>query len=537
MGPILDLLITNGILYDGTENPPMVFDLAIHKGKIVSIGKNLDSNRQFREIIDAHQKIVCPGFIDMHSHCDQALFFGTSLECMVRQGITTSVMGNCGSSMAPILPESKPRLLQNISRLYPEMKNKNIPWTTFAEYLHFLELQGVPLNFIPLVGFGILRSSVLGYDNRPPTSSEMAQMQGLLREAMEAGAYGLSTGLMYAPQVYATTEEIIELAKIVAPFGGYYFSHIRNQDIHYLESVQELIRIVEESGVKGGQVSHLKPGRPSGGSKIPYLQAMEQANQRGLMIRGDQYPYLRSSNGLKDQLPPWALEGDTDTLLNRIADPHNQERIFHEMDSLYGSFEEFSQKIFLSIVNNPDWKQFEGQSLAKVAKSLALSPFSVYCKLLLEDHGTTAITKSFGNEDDYRQILQHPLVMIGTDGSGHKFGEGKPHPRSYGTYPRVLAYAVREKHYISLTTALRKMTSLPAQTLGLWDRGTLRVGNWADIVIFDPDTVQDHATYHQPHQYPSGIETVIVNGTPLLKATTWMDASHAGRILRLSSFP
>jgi N-acyl-D-amino-acid deacylase len=527
-----DIIIKNGIIYDGSENPPLYLDIGITDGKILKMGAISDtaSNPNTR-IIDATGKIVCPGFIDMHSHDDWSIIQGISLECMVRQGITTAVVGNCGGTFAPLNPEKKEKFMKMFALSFLSFDNVVMPWLSFAEYLEFLEKADLPVNFIHLTGFSLIRANVLDYDDRTPSEEELEVMKQYMEEAMQAGSWGLSTGLYYVPQSFATTQEIIEVAKIVAKYEGFYFSHIRDEEKKYALAVQELIEIVEKSGCRGGQVSHLKPGRDVGGTPIPYLGLMEEANDRGLQIRGDRYPYLRSSNGLVNQLPHWAQEGGAIAILERLENHEMREKIRQEMMLINPNLDAWAQKIYIAEVDVEKWKSIEGLSLKAIADLHKIEDvFSIFFQIILDDQTKTSITVEFGNESDSRQILTHPLVMIGTDGAGEIFGVGKPHPRSYGTYPRILGKFVRDEKWLSLSAAIRKMTAFPAQTLGLQDRGMVKESAVADLVIFNPKTVSDRATFSDPHQYPEGIDFVIINGKMVIDDNEYVNRS-AGKVL------
>lgn len=530
------LIIKNGKIIDGAGNPPIFTDIGIREGKISKIGKiNAVSIEKDTKVIDARNLVVCPGFIDMHSHDDITLSLRGSLECMIKQGVTSAVVGNCGITYSPLPrePEKKEMFKQMLAISNPKIKNLDIPWTNFSEYLKFLEELGSPINIIPLVGFTLIRANLLGFDNKTPTKEQLEEMKSYLEESMQAGAFGFSTGLQYIPQNFAKTEELIDLAKIVGKYNGFYFSHIRNQGEYYVEAVQELIKIVEESGCRGGQVAHLKPGREIGGDLIPYLLLMEKANERGLQIRGDQYPYLRASNNLTNRLPSWAEEGGTKKILRRLKKPEVQAKIREDLLKEFDNIEKLWKQNYISYVPNSEkWKGYEGLSLYEIAKKRNEKDiFSMFFDIIMDDKAGTDITTKFGNEEDLRQIMKHPLVMVGTDGEGVEFGVGKPNPRSYGTYPRILGKFVREEGLFTLEEAIRKMTALPAQTVGLQDRGILKENFWADIVIFNPDTVIDKATYMNPHQYPEGIEFVIVNGQIEVENQKYAK-KKSGKILR-----
>ncbi|MBY8999069.1 MAG: amidohydrolase family protein, partial [Candidatus Thorarchaeota archaeon] len=397
----------------------------------------------------------------------------------------------------------------------------DISWRSFSEYLLELENTGLSSNIIPLVGFGAIRiAGGPAYEDREPTNEELDEMRKYTLEAMKSGAFGMSTGLIYPPQAYASTKEIIEVAKAVAEYGGLYFSHIRGEGATVVDAVQEVIDIVEKSGCVGGQIAHHKvAGELFWGMSKDTLQLIADANARGISVTCDQYPYNRGSTSLISLLPPWVHEGGVDELLQRISDSEIQERIKKEIEE-DDDWENMKKeagwnKIFIASVKTEKWKDIEGLSIAEITRVREYSDeYATIFEMLLDERAQVMMTMESMGQEDIERIMKSKYTMIGTDGSGVSptgiLSHGKPHPRHYGTYPRVLGRYVREKGLLSLEEAIYKMTGFPAERLKLEDRGTLQESNWADIVIFDPDTIIDNATFLEPHQFPTGIHHVIV---------------------------
>ncbi len=523
MGTELDILIRNGSILDGTGKVPFKGDVGITQKRITEIAERI--SRDAAEIIDASGKVVSPGFIDIHSHNDTALPFDNRLESMIRQGVTTSVIGNCGYSLAPVNEDRIEMMKKEIDLFTPPGQDLEITWRTFEQYLDTLENNKTAMNIVPLVGFGAVRIAMgPAYENRKPSSDEMAAMKQLVKEAMEAGAFGLSTGLIYAPQVYAETLEVLELAKVVAEYGGLYFSHIRGEGETLIRAVKELIAIVEESGCRGGQIAHHKvAGRPFWGASKTTLKMIAEANERGLMIACDQYPYNRGATSLITVLPPWVHEGGIDAILENLKDHSSRERIRKDIESGIEGWENMINEsgwdgIYISSVKTEKWAGVEGFSLASISETRDYAdPADMLFELLLDEKGEVGMTMESMGDEDIHRIMKSTYTMVGTDGEGVAptgvLGYGKPHPRFYGTYPRILGKYVREEGHLSLEEAIWKTSGFPAQQLGLDERGRIQEGMIADIVVFNSETVIDNATFMDPHQFPEGILEVIVNGT------------------------
>ena len=514
---MFDILIQGGRVIDGAGTPSFSADVGIKAGKIAAVGALTEASAKR---IDAPGLVVAPGFIDMHSHSDIALLANPRAESKIRQGVTTEVIGNCGESAAPLTP----RMLADF-KAESELDKLQIEldWLSMGEYLAKLAKQGIALNVVPLIGHGTVRAAVMGYENRRPTPLEMQAMKTLVAQAMQEGAFGMSTGLIYAPSYYADTEELIELSQVAAQYGGLYCSHIRGEGDRLIEAVTEAITIGKESGA-AVQLSHHKAvGKANWGKVKHSLALIDQARASGFDVTADQYPYIAASNSLSASLPPWMHEGSKDELLKRLTDPQVRARLRQEMAVREGYWED------TKISYCPGRPEYEGLSLQEIAELRGADPYETTFDLLCEEEAGVRVVRFGMSEEDVHTVMQHPMVMVGSDASAlAPYGvlcQGKPHPRSYGTFPRVLGKYAREEQVISIEEAVRKMTSLPAQKLGLRDRGKLQAGMWADITIFQPETVRDKATYLDPHQYPCGIEYVLVNGKPVI-----IRGEHSGEL-------
>lgn len=515
-----DLIIRNGRIIDGTGNPWYHSEIAIKNGKIIKTRTQIE--REASREIDATGMIICPGFIDMHSHTDFILPIFNKVESFVRQGITTNVIGMCGNSFAPIHPDRVEEFRKFYARTIPLYEDYVFTWNTFIEYLEKIEKDQCPINTVPVVGFENVRiAGGPGYENRPPTPDELKKMKEYIVEAMEAGAFGMSTGLIYAPQVFAKTEEIVELAKIIAQYGGLYFSHIRDEGEFIIDAINELIKIVEKSGCRGGHIAHHKiSGKKNWGKSRDTLKLIEETNNRGISITYDQYPYNRGFTSLTAILPPWIHEGGPDVLLERIKQISTQKRIKDDTEKGIKGWENFVgnnglASIYISSVVSEKWKDIEGKSLTEISQIKGLKDeWEAMFSIIIDDEGGSTVTVESMSEEDIQRIMTGRYHMVGTDGLGipNRPSLGKYHPRFYGTYPRILGRYVREQKLLTMEDAIRRMTSFPAIRLGLTDRGLIKENFWADIVIFNPYTVIDKATFENPHQFPEGISYVIVNG-------------------------
>lgn len=495
----MNIVIRYADVLDGTGAPAFRADVGLAGDRIAAIGDL--STATANVAIDGTGLTAAPGFIDMHSHSDFTLPINPRAESKVRQGVTTEVIGQCGDSAAPLNPTT---------RELARVAHPHLPWdwTSFGEYLDYLRRQGLAVNVVPLVGHGTIRSASMGLDDRAPAPSEMEAMKRLVTQAMDEGAWGISTGLIYPPGLYASTDELVELASVVAERGGFYSSHIRGEGSRLLKAVGEAIEIGERAGVPV-QIAHLKASKPENWSLLPQaLKLIDDARARGLDVAADRYPYTASSTSLSAQLPPWAHDGGSVALLDRLRSPETRQRI------LAGARERQWDKVL--IAHSPNCSEIESLTIAEIADERGTAPDETVLDILLETETRVSVIHFGMKDENLHAVLRHPAVMIGSDGSARMptgpLGEGKSHPRSYGTFPRVLGKYAREEGVLSLPEAVRKMSRLPAERLGLSDRGRLAKGMKADMVLFNPDIVRDSATYTEPYQYPVGIEYVFVNG-------------------------
>lgn len=506
-----DVLIKNGTVIDGTGAPRIAVDLGINAGRITTMAAALQgpAGRQ----IDATGRIIAPGFIDIHTHSDFTLLSVPHAESKVRQGITTEVVGNCGFSPAPVQPQTLDLLQKYVGFLNP-----NLPWNwqRLGEFYQRVSDTGCAFNIAPLVGHGAVRIAVMGFDNRPPSGDELRHMQRLVGEAMEDGAFGLSSGLIYTPGCYGDTAELIALAEAARDGGGIYATHMRGEGGTLETSIAEALRIGEAARIPV-QISHLKAsGRENWDKMARALRMIDDGRQQGIAVTADMYPYIAGSTTMTSLFPAWTLEGGVEHFLARLGNAATRQQILDDMQDGQGDWARLNGSLGwndIVVASCQHHKEYEGQSVAQIATAMGQPPAAAMIDFLAAEEARVSIILFMMCEDNVALGLAHPQVMIGSDslamGAGHG---GKPHPRTYGTFPRVLGKYVREEGVITLEDGIRKMTSMAAAKLGLTGRGVLAVGKAADITIFDAATVTDKATFTAPHQYPDGIEYVMVNG-------------------------
>lgn len=531
--PDYDVIIRGGKVVDGTGNPWVFADVGIRAGRIERVGR-LGTARASR-VIDATGKIASPGFIDMHTHSDIPLLVDGRAESKVRQGVTTELLGE-GSTAGPVEGPAIGPMKDALARY-----RMSLTWRSLGEYFARLHQSGHATNVASYVAAGQVRTCVIGFDNRPPTAAELDRMRTLVAEAMEDGAFGLVTSLE-AIGGYASSDEIAELAKVVGRFGGIYATHIRGESDELLESLGEAIEIGEKAGVPV-DVFHLKASGQKNWGRMPEaLRLIESARARGVDITANQYPYIAGAHPLLPLLPPWALDGGAQKTMERLRDPAARGRITREIaEGLPGWRHNYVQQsggwkgVMISNTRTEKNRVLAGKTLADNATMRGKDPAEAFFDLLLEENGQVSGVLFIMSEDDVKTVMRAPWVSVGSDGSAlavdGPLGEGHPHPRNFGTFPRILGRYVREQHVLGLEDAVRKMTSLGAQRLGLRDRGLLRRGYWADVVVFDPDRVADGATFENPKQYPNGIEFVLVNGRIVIDGGRHTGA-RPGQILR-----
>ena len=513
-----DLLLRGGHIVDGSGNPWFTGDLAIRRDRIVAIG-SLDPAHAARTI-DVKGLVVAPGFIDMLGQSEYTVLAGPHVRSKITQGITTELTGE-GSSVAPMTPwtigEARP--------MTTDLKLQ-IDWADLRGYFHRLKTQGSAINFAHMIGAAQVRMAVVKGENRAPTPAELETMRGHVETAMRQGAFGLSSSLIYPPGAFAATEELIEMAKVAARFGGFYATHIRGESDDLLISLAEAARIGEEAAIPV-EIWHLKAaGRQNWGKMDSALAAIEAARQRGIDMTADIYPYPAAATDLSACLPPVAQEGGLASLITRLSDPASRVKIRAEMEHPVTRWENLlklaggPEGVLISGVRTPANRKFQGMRLSEVAASRGTDPIETIFDLLVEEGGSIDSIYFLMSEDDVRRAMMSSFVSFDCDAPGVQpdglLGEKRIHPRAYGSFPRILGLYVRQEKVLRLEEAVRKMTSLPAQRLGLADRGLLRTGMYADITVFDPASVIDRATFEDPHRFSEGIIHVLVNGVPVI---------------------
>jgi N-acyl-D-amino-acid deacylase len=518
-----DLVISQGIVYDGLGNPGKEVDIAVKGNKIFFLEKNLDKSKA-KKVIEAKGLAVAPGFIDAHDHTDLGLLANPKAESQVRQGVTTIISGNCGSSPFPVSNLISEEWKTNAKKEY----DIDFNWKDITGFFNRLKEKGMALNYGTLLGHGSLRAEVVGLDDIPPTENQLKQMQKLVEENIKAGALGLSTGLEYAPGSFAKSPEILALCQTVALNDGIYATHMRSEGDFLLESLEESIDIARKTNVSL-QISHLKVAYPGNWSKIDAaLSTIEAAHKQGINIHADRYPYIAGSTGLALYFPLWAKQGTAKDFVARLKDPKLDAKLrshLQKQEKKLGSWD----KILISSVITPKNKKVEGKTVLEAAGEAGKPPYEFMRDLLIDEEARVTMITFIASEDNLKRILAHPLVVIGADGEAIApygiLGKGKPHPRLYGTFPRVLGKYARDEKIFSLAKGIQKMTSITAKKFGLRDRGQVKEGYFADLVVFNPDKIIDCATWKDPHQYPKGIDSVIVNGQIVIH-----EGEHTGNL-------
>jgi N-acyl-D-amino-acid deacylase len=528
-----DLVIRNGHILDGTGSPWYSGDVGIRDGRIAAIGNLADAAA--KRTIDAQGRVVAPGFIDMLGQSEDSILVDPRVPSKIYQGITTEVTGE-GSSIAP----QNDMTLQGDMEMYHHYGIEP-DWKTFAEYFTRLEKQGIGINLASYVGATQIRRVVIGDADRKPTSAELEQMKALVRQAMEEGARGVSTSLEYAPAPYASTEELIALAAESAKYGGIYAAHMRNESEGIMTALDETARIAREAKTPV-EIWHLKVAGKAMWGKMPDVVAfIEKARASGLDISADTYAYTAWNNSLSAFIPPWAHDGGDAKLIERMKDPETRARIHKDMKTPTKSWDNEwleipgPESILISSVLNPVLRPLQGKRISEIAKMWGKDPIDTICEILIQDHAATSVSVFGMQESDVELALKQPWVSADNDSGGTSpegiLGQDKPHPRAYGTFPRILSKYVREEKLLTLPDAIRKFTALPAQRMRFTDRGVLKKGMWADVVIFDPAKVHDVATYENPNQFSVGMDFVLVNGELVIDGGK-MTGARPGKVLR-----
>src|SRR6266550_3181792 len=524
-GPPFDVIIKGGTVYDGTGAEGRVTDIAIRGDRIADIGDL--ANATAKTTIDARGLAVAPGFINMLSWSTESLIQDGRSQSEIRQGVTTEIMGE-GNSMGPLNDRMKARYVREQKDIKFDIK-----WKTLAEYLRYLEKRGVSCNVASFLGATTVREYVIGLEDKQPTPEQLEQMRELVRKEMEAGALGIGTSLIYPPAFYAKTDELIELCKVAAKYQGKYISHMRSEGNRLLEALDELIRISREAGIPA-ELYHIKALGQQNWPKIDdLLSRIEAAQKEGLKITADMYAYTAGGTGLDASLPPWTEDGGYPALFKRLRDPATRQKIKAEVQKPAGGWENLyfdaggPEHILLAEFRSDKLKPLTGKSLAEVAKMRGKDPIDTAMDLIAEDESRIGTLYFIISEDNIKKELAKPWISFGSDEASQApegvFLKSNPHPRAYGNFARVLGKYVRDEKVLSMSDAIHRLSGLPATNLGLDHRGFLKEGMFADVVVFDPATIADRATYEKPHQYAVGVKHVFVNGVQVLK-----DGEHTG---------
>ncbi|HZT77673.1 MAG TPA: D-aminoacylase [Vicinamibacterales bacterium] len=534
--PSYDLVIHHGTVYDGTGRPGIVEDVAVAGDRIAAVG-SLGSARG-RQEVDATGLAVAPGFIDMLNHSETALWADGRAQSGIRQGVTLAVFGE--SSVGPLSDAIK----ADLQRRQGDIKFP-ITWSTLGEGLDALATHGVSTNIASFVSASTIRAKEIGFDNRPPTPAELDRMRDDVRVAMKEGAMGVTTALIYTPAVFSKTDELVALAAVASDSGGMYIAHIRSEGDRLLEAIDETIDIAKRAHIRA-EIYHLKAaGQSNLGKMAQAIEKIDAARKAGVQITADMYTYTAGSTGLDAAMPPWVQEGGYDAWAKRLRDPKVRERVRREMTTPGGDWENLllaagGEGTLLVGFKNEALRTYTGKTLAEVAKLRGTSIQDTAMDLVVEDGSRVQVVYFLMSEDNIKRQMQQPWVSFGSDASFMSaegvFLKTSTHPRAYGNFARLLGKYVREEHVIPLEEAVRRLTSLPADNLRLVDRGRLAAGQFADIVVFDPKTIADRATYERPHQYAVGVRHVWINGTQVLK-----DGEHTGatpgRVVRGPGYP
>jgi N-acyl-D-amino-acid deacylase len=518
---MFQLIVKGGTVVDGTGKPARVADVGVSDGIVTALG-HLDRQQAHRSLL-ADGLVVAPGFVDIHSHSDVTILINPRAESKIRQGITTEVTGNCGITAAPLPDSHRRELLDFLSMTFGISGSEALAWDwrSFGDYLDHLRRRPLGINLAPLVGHTTLRIAAMGAANRPATDEELAALEALLEQSLDEGAFGLSSGLEYPPASYSTPAEMIRLGRVVARHGSLYATHLRSEDLCLWEAVAEAVQVGEESGCRV-EISHLKLGGVRNwGQASRLLASLDAARERGVEVTWDQYPYVAWGSGLIDYLPPWVAADGRQALAERLVDGATRRAIRVEVEEAVRQGRHPLcaapwDTVRVALVESASNRPLEGRTIAQIADEQSRDPLDVAMDLLADEKGAVKTLVFCVDEDDVRTIMRHPLTAIATDGRAMApygpLGRGMTHPRYYGTFPRVLGRYVRGEKLLSLESAIHKMTLMPARRIGLHDRGRIAPGMAADLTIFDPATIQDHATFEQPREYPTGIAWVILAG-------------------------
>lgn len=542
-----DIIIKNSYIVDGTGAPAFPADIIIDRGKILDLCSPGERDINAETIIDAKGMILSPGFIDMHTHSDFSLFLEPRADSKIRQGVTTEVTGNCGGSPAPMIASGRGAFMESMAgmgtRYQKELSDETWNWDTLDSFFTQLLTTGSAVNIVSLVGHSTLRANVMGYKSGLPDKDEMALMKRLLEVELEKGSFGMSSGLIYHPGAFAGAKELEELALIVRKYNGIYSTHMRSEGRFLFDAVDEAIAVADKTGVSL-EISHLKCETPAlWGKAQQVLEKIDGARKKGLNVNFDQYPYTAYGTGLLEIFPVWAKENGTAIMIKVLNDPAKRRQVIRDMLDPSCDWDNPMEgldwdQVLLSGYTQPENREFNGMSIKDMAIKSGLDPLEAIFKVFCEENGELNMIVFSMAESDLMTILQDSAGMIGSDGSSVSpdgtAGNTPVHPRYYGTFPRILGRYVREKKVISLEQAIRKMTGLPAEKLGLKNRGLIKKGMAADLVLFDPETIGDKAVFDNPHQYSTGISHVFVNGRLVVQNFEHTGQLPGQRLLRNS---
>lgn len=530
---MLDYLIRNGTIVDGSADPPFRGDIGIDGDKIVFVDQTPGKDIQAKKVIDASGMTVTPGFIDIHCHSDAVTFHPGKNPQRLLQGFTTEVIGNCGLSPAPVSEKNLDLLKKYCA---PHFSHMPIPyhWNSFGEYLDEIEKRGPLLNTVALVGHGTLRIAEAGFDDRPLEAAELERMKALLIESLEGGAFGFSSGLFYAPGVFSNDKEIRELAEITQRYGGLYATHLRSESEGLIKSVAETLRITEQTGVNTEFSHHKASGKANFGSVKETLRMIDEANRRGFHVNCDVYPYIAANTQFSSILPPWALEGGSDKLLRRLAEPELRRQMILDLKNEGAAYENLYQlsgwdKI---VINECTVDEYIGKTVEQIAAEHGQDPFEAALEIIARGDNSAMMIIELMSEADVAEVIAGTYSMICTDGFPSL---GKRHPRYTSAFVRVLEKYVKQEHLLSLADAIHKMTGMPAKKLGLSDRGLIRPGYKADVLIMDMDELHDNADYEHYDALADGIKFVLINGEAAVENGTDRHVC-AGRVLRSTDY-
>jgi len=520
-----DIVIVNGQIIDGTGKPGCVGDVGIVEGKIAMVGKLKDFTSGKK--IDATDLVVSPGFIDMHSHSEISILVNPRAESKIRQGVTTELVDNCGVSQFPL----SAAIRDTVKKAFMGTYSVDVDWTwsSLDEYDAQLRESGTAVNHVPLVGHSTVRAGGMGFENRLPTPEELEAMKKLVREGMEQGAFGFSTGLTLSPSMFADTNDLVELCSVVAEYRGLYVTHARVFPGKYWDAMREAVEIGRRAGLPV-HVAHMGLHKPYWGKADELIDVFQKARDEGQDVTFDVYPYIASSTHLAQLIPDWAQDGGLNAMVSRLLNPETRRQVEEEMAPDKGPGRAWEwENVMLAYAGPNGPHEWEGKMIAEIGELTGIPPVSVALTLIAEQENQAKVVIFGRIEDDVKTFLRHPIGMFGSDGFAFApygpTGVGKPHPRSYGTYPRILGKYVREEKTMSLEQAIYKATNFPAERLGLKNRGRVAEGLVADLVVFDPQTVIDKATFLEPHQYPVGIPFVLVNGQVVIE-----NGEHTGAL-------